>query len=70
MASKMKPFSSKDAVVCRGVGKIWAEGTPRAHEALLDIDLDIKPGEFVVRLTVVDNEGGAGKAEKTLVVVE
>lgn len=58
MASKMKPFSSKDAVVCRGVGKIWAEGTPRAHEALLDIDLDIKPGEFVVLL----GPSGCGKS--------
>ena len=43
-------YSSKDAVVCRGVGKVWAEGTKRAHEALRDIDLDIKPGEFVVFL--------------------
>ena len=35
MASKpVRPFSSKDAVVCRSVGKTWAEGTPRAHEAL------------------------------------
>jgi NitT/TauT family transport system ATP-binding protein len=58
VASKMKPFSSKDAVVCRGVGKIWAEGTPRAHEALLDIDLDIKPGEFVVLL----GPSGCGKS--------
>ena len=58
MASKMKPFSSKDAVVCRGVGKIWAEGTPRAHEALRDIDLDVKPGEFVVLL----GPSGCGKS--------
>ncbi len=35
--------SSKDAVVCRGVGKTWAAGTKRAHEALRDIDLDIAP---------------------------
>jgi NitT/TauT family transport system ATP-binding protein len=58
VASKMKPFSSKDAVVCRDVGKIWAEGTPRAHEALRDIDLDVKPGEFVVLL----GPSGCGKS--------
>ena len=48
--SAAQPFSSKDAVVCRGVGKTWAAGTKRAHEALRDIDLDIEPGEFVVFL--------------------
>ena len=37
-------FSSKDAVVCRGVGKTWAAGTKRAHEALRDIDLDVAAG--------------------------
>ncbi len=58
MASKMKPFSSKDAVVCRDVGKIWAEGTPRAHEALRDIDLDVEPGELVVLL----GPSGCGKS--------
>ncbi|MAI48093.1 MAG: ABC transporter ATP-binding protein [Hyphomicrobiaceae bacterium TMED74] len=58
MASNKKPFSSKDAVVCRDVGKIWADGTPRAHEALRDIDLDVKPGEFVVLL----GPSGCGKS--------
>ena len=45
-------------MVCRGVSKTWAEGTPRAHEALRDIDLDIPPGEFVVLL----GPSGCGKS--------
>lgn len=59
MASKpIQPFSRQEAVVCRGVAKTWAEGTPRAHEALRDIDLDIQPGEFVVLL----GPSGCGKS--------
>ena len=59
MASKpFKPFSSKDAVVCRNVGKVWAEGTKRAHVALCDVDLDVKPGEFIVLL----GPSGCGKS--------
>ena len=53
-----KPFSRRDAVVCRGVGKTWAAGTDRAHEALRDIDLDVKQGEFVVLL----GPSGCGKS--------
>ncbi|GAA0570676.1 ABC transporter ATP-binding protein [Craurococcus roseus] len=52
------PFSSKDAVVCRGVSKVWAAGTARAHEALRDVDLDVSPGEFVVLL----GPSGCGKS--------
>jgi NitT/TauT family transport system ATP-binding protein len=58
VASDAPRFSSKDAVVCRGVGKVWAAGTKRAHEALRDIDLDVTPGEFVVLL----GPSGCGKS--------
>jgi len=54
----VKAFSSKDAVVCRNVGKIWLPGTPRAHEAIRALDLDILPGEFVVLL----GPSGCGKS--------
>jgi NitT/TauT family transport system ATP-binding protein len=53
-----KPFSSRDAVVCRNVGKVWAAGTARAHEALRAIDLDVAPGEF----TVLIGPSGCGKS--------
>jgi NitT/TauT family transport system ATP-binding protein len=59
VASKpLKPFSSKDAVVCRNVSKVWAEGTKRAHVALRDVDLDVTPGEFIVLL----GPSGCGKS--------
>ena len=59
MASRStKPFSSRDAVVCRNVSKVWAAGTERAHPALRDIDLDIAPGAF----TVLIGPSGCGKS--------
>lgn len=51
-------ISSDNAIVCNNVGKIWAQGTERAHEALVSLDLEVKPGEFVVLL----GPSGCGKS--------
>jgi NitT/TauT family transport system ATP-binding protein len=58
VSKPIKTISSKDAVVCRGVGKVWAEGSARAHVALRDVDLDVTPGEFIVLL----GPSGCGKS--------
>ena len=42
----------------RGVGKVWAAGTPRAVHALQDVDLEVAPGEFVVLI----GPSGCGKS--------
>ena len=49
---------AKGDIRCIDVGKIWAEGTDRALQALVDIDLEVAPGEFIVLL----GPSGCGKS--------
>lgn len=53
-----QPATATSAVSCRGVRKVWAEGTGRAVVALDSIDLEVEPGEFVVLL----GPSGCGKS--------
>jgi energy-coupling factor transport system ATP-binding protein len=46
------------AVRLRGVGHVYAAGTPWAHRALEGIDLDVEPGEGVV----ITGANGSGKS--------
>jgi NitT/TauT family transport system ATP-binding protein len=52
------PCSPEAPLVCRDVGKIWAPSTPKAHEALVGINLEIAKDEFVVLL----GPSGCGKS--------
>ena len=53
-----RPAKAKGDIRCIDVGKIWAEGTDRALQALVDIDLEVAPGEFIVLL----GPSGCGKS--------
>jgi NitT/TauT family transport system ATP-binding protein len=46
------------AVRCRGVGKVFGEGTAKELVAVETLDLDVTPGEFVVML----GPSGCGKS--------
>lgn len=58
MRSETGDTPASASLVCRRVGKTWSAGTDRAHEALKDINLEVRDGEFVVLL----GPSGCGKS--------
>ena len=50
--------NGRPAVSCRALEKTWAAATPRAHQALLDVNLEVSTGEFLVFL----GPSGCGKS--------
>jgi NitT/TauT family transport system ATP-binding protein len=58
--------SSSPAVAIRGVNKIFNPGKPNQVDALVDIDLDVQPGEFISLI----GPSGCGKSTLLRVVAD